>query len=107
MASSAGSIILPRSAEARRPVSGALAFARLCRRVQVKVGALVTPDVLLYAKAGALAEREKLQFGATSFSLPFTREDVALRPDARVGVEWAVTDRLSVSVEAGVGARGP
>ena len=75
--------------------------------LQVKVGALVTPDVLLYAKAGAAAVHEKLQFGATPFSLPFAREDVAVRPDARVGVEWAVTDRLSVSVEAGVGARGP
>ena len=72
----------------------------------MKVGALVTPGVLLYAKAGATAAHQKLQFGATPFSLPFAREDVAVRPDARVGVEWAVTDRLSVSVEAGIGAEG-
>jgi len=77
------------------PGFGGLGLSRdFAGALQVKVGALVTPDVLLYAKAGP-------------FSLPFAREDVAVRPDARVGVEWAVTDRLSVSVEAGVGARGP
>ncbi|HJW78118.1 MAG TPA: hypothetical protein VJ526_06085 [Beijerinckiaceae bacterium] len=90
------------------PGFGGLGLSRdFAGTLQVKVGALVTPDVLLYAKAGATAARERLQFGATPFSLPFAREDVAVRPDARVGVEWAVTDRLSVSVEAGVGARGP
>ncbi|MFL5216599.1 MAG: outer membrane protein [Microvirga sp.] len=90
------------------PGFGGLSYSRdFAGALQVKVGALVTPDVLLYAKAGATAARERLQFGATPFSLPFAREDVAVRPDARVGVEWAVTDRLSVSVEAGVGARGP
>jgi outer membrane immunogenic protein len=90
------------------PGFGGLGLSRdLAGALQVKVGALVTPDVLLYAKAGATAVHEKLQFGATPFSLPFAREDLAVRPNARVGVEWAVTDRLSVSVEAGVGARGP
>ena len=90
------------------PGFGGLSYSRdFAGALQVKVGALVTPDVLLYAKAGATAARERLQFGATPFSLPFAREDVAVRPDARVGVEWAVTDRLLVSVEAGVAARGP
>ena len=85
------------------PGFGGLAYSRdFSGALQVKVGTLLTPDVLLYAKAGALAEHGKLQFGATSFSSPFTREDIALRPDARVGVEWAVTDRLSVAIEAGV-----
>ena len=88
------------------PGFGGLAYSRdFSGAVQVKAGALLTPDVLLYAKAGASAVHEKLSFGATSFSLPFTREDIAVRPDARVGVEWAVTDRLSVSVEAGVAGR--
>jgi opacity protein-like surface antigen len=85
------------------PGFGGLAYSRdFSGALQVKVGTLLTPDVLLYAKAGAFAEHGKLQFGATSFSSPFTREDIAIRPDARVGVEWAVTDRLSVGVEAGV-----
>jgi outer membrane immunogenic protein len=85
------------------PAFGGLAYSRdFSGALQVKVGTLLTPDVLLYAKAGALAEHGKLQFGGTSFSSPFTREDIALRPDARVGVEWAVTDRLSVAIEAGV-----
>ena len=73
--------------------------------MQVKAGAILTPDVLLYAKVGALATHEKLSFGATSSWLPFAREDIVVRPDARVGVEWAVTDRLSVAVEAGVAGR--
>ena len=85
------------------PGFGGLAYSRdFSGALQVKVGTLLTPDVLLYAKAGALAEHGKLQFGATPFSSPFTREDIAIRPDARVGVEWAVTDRLSVAIEAGV-----
>ena len=88
------------------PGFGGLAYSRdFAGAVQVKVGALLTPDVLLYAKAGALAAHEKLSFGATSSSLPFAREDIVVRPDARVGVEWAVTDRLSVAVEAGVVGR--
>jgi hypothetical protein len=90
------------------PGFGGLAYSRdFSGALHVKVGALLTPDVLLYAKAGAFAAHQKLEFGATSSSLPFTRDDIAARPDARVGVEWAVTDRLSVSVEAGVGGRGP
>jgi hypothetical protein len=89
------------------PGFGRLAYSRdFAGAVQVKVGTLLTPDVLLYAKAGALAAHEKLRFGPTASSLPFAREDVAVRPDARVGVEWAVTERLSVAVEAGVTGPG-
>jgi outer membrane immunogenic protein len=75
--------------------------------LQLKVGTLLTPDVLLYAKLGAVAEHDKLRFGATTFRPSFSRDDLAIRPDARVGVEWAVTDQLSVGVEAGVTRSGP
>lgn len=89
------------------PGFGGLAYSRdFAGALQVQVGTLLTPDVLLYAKAGAWAVHERLRFGATSSAQPFAREDVAVRPDARVGVEWAVTDRLSVAVEAGVTGSG-
>ena len=88
------------------PGFGGVAYSRdFAGALQVKVGTLLTPDVLLYAKAGASVVHEKLRFGPTSVSQPFAREDIAIRPDARVGVEWAVTDRLSVAVEAGVAGR--
>lgn len=89
------------------PRIGGLAYTNdFSGAVQVRVGALLTPDVMLYAKAGALAVHERLSVGATSRSLPFSREDIVVRPDARVGVEWAITDRLSVAVEAGVTGGG-
>lgn len=89
------------------PGAGGLAYSRdFSGALQVKVGTLLTPDVLLYVKAGAVVVHEKLRVGATSFSLPQTREDLVVRPDARVGVEWAVTDHLSVAVEAGMAGRG-
>jgi opacity protein-like surface antigen len=89
------------------PRFGGLAYSRdFSGALQVKVGTLVTPDVLVYAKAGALAVHEKLRFGATSFSPSFSREAIALEPDARVGVEWAVTDHISVALEAGVTGPG-
>jgi outer membrane immunogenic protein len=85
------------------PTFGRLAYSRdFAGALQVKVGTLLTPDVLLYAKAGGLAVHETLRFGATPLSQPFARETIAIRPDARVGVEWAVTDRLTLGVEAGV-----
>lgn len=88
------------------PGFGGLAYSRdFSGAVQLKAGALLTPDILLYTKVGASAVHEKLSFGATLSSLPFTREDIVVRPDARVGVEWAVTDRLSVAIEAGVVGR--
>jgi outer membrane immunogenic protein len=85
------------------PGFGGLAYTRdLAGALQVKVGTLLTPDILLYAKAGAWAAHETLRVGPTALSQPFSREDVAVRPNAQVGVEWALTDRLSVAVEAGV-----
>ncbi|WP_233382162.1 outer membrane protein [Methylobacterium sp. C25] len=89
------------------PGFGRLAYSRdFAGALQMKFGALVTPDVLVYTKVGALAVHEQWRVGATSVSQPFTRDDIAIRPDARVGVEWAVTDRLSLAVEAGVTGSG-
>ncbi|MFH6783976.1 MULTISPECIES: outer membrane protein [Methylobacterium] len=85
------------------PGYGGLAYTRdFAGGVQVKVGALLTPDVLLYARAGAAAVHGTLRAGATPVSAPFSRDDIFVRPDAHVGVEWAVTDRLTLAVEAGV-----
>ena len=86
------------------PGFGGLSYTRdFAGAVQVKVGTLLTPDVLLYARAGAAAVHGTLRAGATPVSMPFSRDDVVVQPDAHVGVEWAITDRLSVAVEAGVG----
>ena len=90
------------------PGFGGLGYSRdFAGALHVKVGALLAPDVLLYAKAGMVAVNERWRFGPTPSSPGHTRQDIAVRPDARVGVEWAVTDRLSLSVEAGVGGDGP
>ncbi|MGH1587765.1 hypothetical protein ACRBEV_04660 [Methylobacterium phyllosphaerae] len=53
-----------------------------------------------------MAAHETLRIGPTPSTLPITRQDIAVRPVAGVGVEWAVTDRLSLAVEAGVVGRG-
>ncbi|MCJ2087223.1 hypothetical protein MKK88_14690 [Methylobacterium sp. E-005] len=82
---------------------GRLAYARdFAGAIEVKVGTLLSPDVLVYAKTGAVALHETLRVGPTPATLPFSRQDIAVRPVAGVGVEWAVTDRLSLAVEAGV-----
>ena len=70
--------------------------------MQFKAGAIVADNVLVYAKVGAAAVNQTLRFGASSLTTPFSRSDIVVRPDARVGVEWAVTDRLSVGVEVGM-----
>jgi len=69
---------------------------------QIKTGVLVTPEVLLYTKVGATAVNESWRFGANSFSGPFSRSELAVRPEARAGVEWAVTDKLTLGLEVGV-----
>lgn len=85
------------------PGFGGLSYSRdLAGAFQVQVGTLLTDDVLLYGKAGAWAVHERLQVGATHTTPLYSREGIAVRPEARVGVEWAITDRLSVAVEAGV-----
>lgn len=70
--------------------------------IQFKAGAFVADNVLVYTKLGASAVNGTWRYGATPGSMPFNRSDIAFGPDARVGVEWAVTDRLTLSVEAGV-----
>jgi opacity protein-like surface antigen len=88
------------------PGFGGVAYSRdFSGAAQLQVGALLTPDVLLYAKAGVMAVHEKTSFGATPVSTPFSRETLAVRPEARVGIEWAVTDRISIGLEAGVVGR--
>lgn len=85
------------------PGFGRLAYSRdLAGAVHAQVGTLLTPSVLLYGKVGAWAVHETLRAGPTAFAQGFSRDDLAVRPDARVGVEWALTDRLSVAVEAGM-----
>lgn len=69
---------------------------------QVKAGVFATPDVLLYTTVGLAAANETFRYGATSFSAPFSRSDIAVRPEARAGVEWAVTDKLTLGLEVGV-----
>ena len=61
-----------------------------------------TPDVLLYTKVGMAAANETYRWGATPWSAPFSRSDIALRPEARAGVEWAVTNNLTLGLEVGV-----
>ena len=85
------------------PGFGRLAYTRdVAGAVHAQVGTLLTPNVLLYGKVGGFAVHETLRAGPTPFAPAVTRDDVAVLPDARVGVEWALTDRLSVAVEAGV-----
>lgn len=82
---------------------GGFGYSRdLAGAFQVQVGTLLTDNVLLYGKAGAWAVHERLRFGGTPAAPLVDRENLAVRPDARVGLEWAITDRLSVAVEAGV-----
>lgn len=89
------------------PGPGAINYSRdFAGALQFKSGVLVAPDVLVYSKLGVSAVNETLRFGGTPASLPFSRSDIAVRPDARVGVEWQVNDRLSVGVEMGVAGPG-
>jgi len=89
------------------PSFNSVAYTRdFAGAIQFKAGALVTDNVLVYTKLGASAVNGTWRYGATPGSLPFNRSDIAVGPDARVGVEWAVTDRLRLSVEAGVSRGG-
>ena len=69
---------------------------------QFKAGILATPNVLLYTKLGVSALNETFHYGPTNFTAPFDKKAFNVRPDARVGAEWAVTDKLTIGVEAGV-----
>lgn len=85
------------------PSFGNVAYTRdFAGAFQVKAGVLATPDVLLYTKVGMSAANETLRFGASPWSAPFSRSDIAVRPEARAGVEWAVTNNLTLGLEVGV-----
>lgn len=85
------------------PSFGNVAYTRdFAGAFQVKTGVLVAPDVLLYTKVGMSAANETWRYGATPFSAPFNQSEIAVRPEARAGVEWAVTDKITLSLEAGI-----
>jgi len=85
------------------PSFGNVAYTRdFAGAFQVKAGVLVTPDVLLYTKVGMSAANETWRYGATPFSTPFSQSEIAVRPEARAGVEWAVTDKITLGLEVGV-----
>jgi outer membrane immunogenic protein len=87
----------------RTPSFGTASYTRdFAGTMQFKAGILAANNVLLYTKIGATAVNETLHFGATNFSSPFDRKAFAVRPDARIGAEWAVTDKLTIGIEAGV-----
>lgn len=69
---------------------------------RLQAGVLAADDVLVYSKLGVALVHEALRFGPSPVSLGFTRENIALRPDARVGAEWAITDNVTVGLELGV-----
>lgn len=84
------------------PSFGNVAYTRdFAGAFQIKTGVLVTPDVLLYTKVGMSAANETWRYGATPFSNPFSRSEIAVRPEARAGVEWAVTDKVTLGLEVG------
>ena len=85
------------------PSFGNAAYTRdLAGAFKVKAGVLVTADVLLYTTVGMSAANETWRFGATNFSSPFSRSSIAVRPEARAGVLWAVTDKITMGLEVGV-----
>ncbi|WP_420103677.1 hypothetical protein [Bosea sp. (in: a-proteobacteria)] len=84
------------------PSFGNVAYTRdVVGAFQIKAGVLATPDVLLYTSVGMSAGNETWRYGATPFSSPFSRSEIAARPEARAGVEWQVTDKLKVGLEVG------
>ncbi|MCO5092829.1 hypothetical protein [Bosea sp. (in: a-proteobacteria)] len=85
------------------PSFGTMAYTRdFAGAFKVKAGVLVTPDVLVYSTVGLSAANETWRFGATGFSSPFSRSSIAVRPEARAGVVWAVTDKITMGLEVGV-----
>ena len=85
------------------PGFGQASYARdFAGAFQIKAGVLVTPDVLVYTKLGMSAANETWRYGASPWSAPFSRSDILVRPEARAGVEWAVTNNLTLGLEVGV-----
>lgn len=69
---------------------------------QLKAGVFATPDLLLYTSVGLAAANDTFRYGATLFSNPFSRSEIALRPEARAGIQWAVTNNVTLGLEVGV-----
>ena len=91
---------------ASTPSFGRIGYTRdFAGGVSAKVGALVREDVLVYTRVGLGALNETLRFGASPLGPGFSRSDVVVRPDAAVGLEWAVTDKLTVGFEVGATGR--
>ncbi|TCR60542.1 opacity protein-like surface antigen [Bosea sp. BK604] len=85
------------------PGFGNAVFTRdIAGAFEVKAGWLPVDNVLLYTKVGMVAANETWRFGASPFSSPFKQSDIAVRPEARAGVEWAVTNNLTLGLEVGV-----
>ncbi|KQU50717.1 hypothetical protein ASG72_12730 [Bosea sp. Leaf344] len=85
------------------PGFGNVAYTRdFAGAFEVKTGVLLNENLLLYTKVGAAALNESIRYGATPFSAPFNRSDLAIRPVAKAGVEWAVTHNLTLGLEVGV-----
>ena len=94
---------MPSFGGSNTPGFGQASFTRdFAGAFQIKTGVLVTPDVLVYTKVGMAAANETYRYGATPWSAPFSRSDIAVRPEARAGVEWAVTNNLTLGLEVGV-----
>lgn len=88
------------------PAFGRLGYTRdFAGGFQVKVGTLVTEDVLVYTRAGLTAVNGTYRFGPSPVAPVFSRNDIVVQPDARIGVEWAVTDRLTLGIEVGATGR--
>lgn len=85
------------------PSFGNVAYTRdIAGAFQLKAGVLAAENVLLYTKVGLAAANETWRFGASPFSAPFKQSDIAVRPEARAGIEWAVTNNLTLGLEVGV-----
>lgn len=72
---------------------------------RLKAGVLATDTLLFYSSIGVSAGRETWRSGPTWGGTPFSRSDIVVRPEARAGVEWAVTPNLTLGVEVGVVGR--
>lgn len=91
---------------ASTPSFGRLGYTRdLAGGISARIGTLVREDVLVYTRVGIGALNETLRFGASPLGPGFSRSDIVVRPDAAVGVEWAVTDKLTVGLEVGATGR--
>lgn len=67
---------------------------------RVKFGYLAQPNLLLYTSVGATAFNETLRMPQAVGGMTDTR--FAVRPDLRAGAQWAITDKLHLTLEVGV-----